>query len=73
VALLPEAQDKKGNRVDEVNADQLSKQIDRIQQLSTDLKHNLAFLRDRHSAFGILLMELDLLTYQLAEIKKRLE
>lgn len=52
--------------------DRIAQQIARIQQLSTELKHELAFVNRPHAAFGALLMELDLLAIQLAKIKRRL-
>lgn len=53
--------------------EKIEAQIARIQELTTNLKHELAFIQRPHSAFGALLMELDLLTFQLAEIKRRLK
>lgn len=73
MAFLSETKTKKDRRVDQEDAKELSNQITRIESLSKDLQLSLSLVNRPHSAYGVLLVELDWLAIQLSEIKKRLK
>lgn len=59
--------------MDQGDSKELSDQIARIERLSADLKLTLMSINRPHTAYGVLLVELDWLAIQLIEIKKRLK
>lgn len=58
--------------MDQEDAKELSDQIPRIERLIADLKLTLMTVNRPHTAYGVLLVELEWLKIQLQEIKKRL-
>lgn len=72
MAFLPETKIKKKAGMDQEDANQLSDQIARIDRLSSDLRLTLMTVKSAHTAYAVLLVELEWLGMQLKEIKKRL-
>jgi hypothetical protein len=58
--------------MDQEDPNELSDQIARIERLSSDLRLTLMSIRSPHTAYAVLLVELEWLGVQLKEIKKRL-
>jgi hypothetical protein len=52
---------------------QITAEVRRIEVLTNDLKENLKDLKHIHSAYGAILIELELLSMNIAELRKNLE
>ena len=50
----------------------ITEDIEQIQRLTEDMKADLMEMRSIHAGFGALLIELELLTINLTEVKKKL-
>jgi hypothetical protein len=52
---------------------QITAEVRRIEVLTNDLKENLKDLKHIHAAYGAILIELELLSMNIAELRKNLE
>jgi hypothetical protein len=52
--------------------EKITKDIEEIERLTEEMKQDLRGMRSIHAGFGALLIELELLTINLAEVKKKL-